>query len=165
MLASSQATLYELRRSFWNLDGPRPPTYRRGETRSSIYKNWFRFGSTFHYQKFRSKATQKSFIFLFVCFSSRAIQIEPDSALTTSACIAGIKRFVSRRGLPSIIYSDNGTNFIGARNELTTLQDLLSTRSDCPLTPHPASCGVELATISPTAPHFGGLWQAGVKSC
>ena len=68
-----------------------------------------------------SKATQKPHIVIFVCFSTEAIHIGLVPALITSAYIAGLIRFVSRRGLPSTIYSDNGTNFIGARNELTAL--------------------------------------------
>ena len=106
-----------------------------------------------------SKATQKACIFIFVCFSTKAIHIELVSALTTSACIAGLKRFVSRRGLLSTIYSDNGTNFIGARNELTALQELLNT--GCGLLA--ASRGVEWVTIPPRSPHFGGLWEAASK--
>ena len=68
-----------------------------------------------------SKATQKAYILIFVCFSTKAIHIGLVSALTTSAYIAGLKRFVSRRGLPCTIYSDNGTNFIAACNDLTAL--------------------------------------------
>ena len=30
----------------------------------------------------------------------------------------GVERFVSRRGTPAMIWSDNGTNFIGAEKEL-----------------------------------------------
>ena len=30
----------------------------------------------------------------------------------------GVERFVSRRGAPAIIWSDNGTNIIGAEKEL-----------------------------------------------
>ena len=188
--AGPQATLYELRRQFWILDGPRSvqrvirqcTTCRRFMAKAEVprmsdlptervtpsrpfTRTGLDFAGPVTVKSSMSKATQKAYIFLFVCFSTKAIHIELVSALTTSACIAGLKRFVSRRGLPSTIYSDNGTNFIGARNELTALQDLLSTGSDSSLTSYAASRGVEWVTIPPRAPHFGGLWEAAVKSC
>ena len=41
------------------------------------------------------------------------------SSQSTGALNATLKRFVSRRGKPSDIYSDHGSNFIGARHEFT----------------------------------------------
>ncbi len=41
--------------------------------------------------------------------------------LTTEAFLNCLKRFFSRRGLCRNIYSDNGSNFIGANNELKKL--------------------------------------------
>ena len=188
--AGPQATLYELRRQYWILDGPRGvqrmirqcttcrrfmekaeaprmvnlPTERITPSRP-FTRTGLDFAGPLLIKSPMSKATQKAYIFIFVCFSTKAIHIELVSALTTSACIAGLKRFVSRRGLPSTIYSDNGTNFIGAGNELTELQGLLNTGSDSSLTSYAASRGVEWVTIPPRSPHFGGLWEAAVKSC
>jgi hypothetical protein len=40
------------------------------------------------------------------------------SNLTSEAFIAALKRFIARRGLMDHLYSDNGTNFVGANSEL-----------------------------------------------
>ena len=50
--------------------------------------------------------------------TSRAIHIEVDPSLETSFCVMGVERFIARRGTPSTILSDNGTNFPGAQKEL-----------------------------------------------
>ncbi|XP_065367154.1 uncharacterized protein LOC135959932 [Calliphora vicina] len=57
--------------------------------------------------------------------------LEVVSDLSTDAFIAALKRMIGRRGLPTDIFCDNATNFVGANSK---------------------------------APHFGGLWEAAVKS-
>ena len=44
--------------------------------------------------------------------SVKAVHIELVSDMTTASFIAALKRFVSRRGIPDQIHSDNGSNFI-----------------------------------------------------
>ena len=61
----------------------------------------------------------KAYLALFVCLSTKAVHLEIVSDLTTEAFIATLKRFVSRRGLPKEIHTDDGTNFQGARNDLS----------------------------------------------
>ena len=56
--------------------------------------------------------------FLFNCLTTRALHVEIVTSLDTSSCVMGVERFVSRRGTPAIIWSENGTIFIGAENEL-----------------------------------------------
>ena len=57
----------------------------------------------------------------FVCLAVEAIHLELVKSLSTEAFITTLKRFIARRGRPKAIYSENGTNFIGAYKELRRL--------------------------------------------
>ena len=70
----------------------------------------------------------KAYICVFVSFSAKAVHLELVSDLTTDAIIASLRRFISRRGKPSTIWSDHGTNFIGAAREIKELVDFLEER-------------------------------------
>ena len=56
---------------------------------------------------------------LFTCMTTRAIHLELSNDLTSSAFINALKRFLARRGPVKFIYSDNGTNFVGAERILS----------------------------------------------
>lgn len=110
--------------------------------------------------RLRKSRTYKIYIAVFVCFSVKAVHLEVVSDLTTDAFLAAFDRFVARRGLPSDIYSDNGTNFVGADKKLQALINspegqvsIANSRSNCVWHFNP-----------PSAPHFGGLWEAAVRS-
>jgi len=113
----------------------------------------------------RSKVSIKGYLAIFVCFVTRAIHLEVVSDMSTSAFQAALQRFVARRGRPSHIHSDCGTNFVGASRELK--EWLALTRSNEFNNNVTADClkrGISWHFIPPGAPHFGGLWEAGVKS-
>jgi len=111
----------------------------------------------------RGQRTRIHYVALFVCLATKAIHImEVVEDYTTAGFLAAFRRFVSRRGLPAHMYSDNGTNFHGADHELRA--SLQAIRSDATLQANLANDGVQWHFIPPAAPHFGGLWEAGVKS-
>lgn len=111
----------------------------------------------------RNAAMAKGYISVFVCMATKAIHLELVHDLTTAAFIAALRRFTSRRGLCSDIYSDQGTNFKGASNELPRLLFKSQQESE-ELSRSLANDGIQWHFIPPHAPHFGGLWEAGVKS-
>ncbi|XP_071576355.1 uncharacterized protein [Temnothorax nylanderi] len=105
---------------------------------------------------------RKGYIVVFVCLATRAIHLELVSDLSTPAFVDAFSRFCSRRGLPSAMYSDNGTTFVGADAQLKrAYRDALNNPDFLNQT---ASDGISWHFIPPHAPHFGGLWEAGVKS-
>ena len=56
---------------------------------------------------------------LFTCMTTRAIHLELSYDSTSSAIINALRRFLARRGPVKCIYSDNGTNFVGAERILS----------------------------------------------
>ena len=108
---------------------------------------------------------KKIYIAVFVCLTTKAVHRELVSSLTKEDCIFALKRFAARRGTPKKILSDNGKNFIGARNELLQVRALLnSDKKEKSLVQFVNENGIEWVTIPPRSPHFGGLWEAAVKS-
>jgi Family of unknown function (DUF5641) len=72
---------------------------------------------------------------------------------------------VSRRGLCQNLYSDNGTNFVGASHELKAIHELLTnSQHQKAVMDACAAQQIQFHFIPPRAPHFGGLWEAAVKS-
>lgn len=68
------------------------------------------------YVKTNAKDFQKVWVCLFTCAVYRAVHFELISSLSTDAFLQGFRRFIGRRGRPSIVYCDNATNFTGASN-------------------------------------------------
>ena len=73
------------------------------------------FGSLFVKQ---GRSQVKRYGCLFTCLTMRAVHIEVVHRLEADSFICAYQRFVSRRGKPKEIHSDNGTNFTGAEREL-----------------------------------------------
>ncbi|CAA9994195.1 unnamed protein product, partial [Nesidiocoris tenuis] len=113
----------------------------------------------------RGGRSQKAYICLFVCMSTKAVHLELTSELSTPCFLAAFRRFLSRRGPCAAMYSDQGTNFVGARTCLREMHAFLS---------HPSYASAISDELShrqiawhfnpPAAPHFGGLWESNIKS-
>lgn len=115
------------------------------------------------YKHQRRGTLNKIYVCIFICFSTKAIHLEVLSDLTSEALIAALKRFFSRRGKSATLFSDNATNMVGAKSELKKLSKLVTTPDDT-FSAYLTSENVEWKFIPPKSPHFGGLWEAGVKS-
>ena len=54
----------------------------------------------------------------FICLASRGVHLETLNTMGTDSLINALRRFISRRGKVWQLRSDQGSNFMGARNEL-----------------------------------------------
>ncbi|XP_055611269.1 uncharacterized protein LOC129757912 [Uranotaenia lowii] len=111
----------------------------------------------------RGVKTTKGYIAVFVCMSTKAVHLEAASDLSTNTFISALKRFISRRGYPNEIWSDNGTNFLGTDRWLKELQAALETHNTQANRFLSNRC-IRWVFNPPSAPHRGGIWEAAVKS-
>lgn len=113
----------------------------------------------------RRPTVVKAYIAVFVSLSVKAVHLELVSNLSTEAFLACLRRFVSRRGKPSTIWSDHGTNFVGANRQLKDLYAFLRQHeTEQSIASFCGTEGIDWSFIPEKAPHFGGLWEAAVKS-
>lgn len=114
--------------------------------------------------KGRGHRSTKGYICLFICMATRAIHLEAVSDMTSEGFLAAFKRFVARRGHCANLWSDNGSNFVGAARELKELLVEESSGVAVEIADWLATNGTTWHRIPPYTPNFGGLWEAGIKS-
>ncbi len=103
----------------------------------------------------------KCYISIFVCMCTKAVHLDLCQSLSSEDFLATLRCFVARRGCPAHLYSDNGTNFSGAREEIRAIRKLSESETVINFT---ANQEMQWHHIPPRAPHFGGLWEAAVKA-
>ena len=111
----------------------------------------------------RGSKTSKAYLAVFICMASRAVHLELVTGYTSKDFIAAFRRFTSTRGQCSILVSDRGTNFVGADKILKELYIESSTHMQ-ELENLLVDEGTSWVFNPPGSPHFGGLWEAAVKS-
>lgn len=122
------------------------------------------YAGPFQLRTWRGRAVRmyKGYIVVFVCFSTSAVHLELTTDYTTQGFLAAFRRFIRRRGRCSTLTSDCGTNFIGT-DELRRLFHAAS-KETANLAHLLAANGTTWKFNPPAAPHFGGKWEAAVKS-
>ena len=118
---------------------------------------------TIRLSKGRGKVCTKAYLALFVCFSTRAVHLEAVSDLTSEAFIACLGRFISRRGVPNTIFSDNGRNFYAASKHLSEMYSMLNNEEHS-INKFMLENKISWKFSPAYSPHFGGIWEAGIKS-
>ena len=101
---------------------------------------------------------------LFTCLNSRAIHIEIANTMDLNSFLNAYRRFVCRRGPIRQLRSDNGSNFVGAKNELQKAiaemdkerikQELLKDNCDW----------IQFRMNPPYASHMGGVWERQIRT-
>lgn len=115
--------------------------------------------------KLRNRMLIKAYFCIFICLATKAVHVEIVTDLTTEGFLNSFKRFTSRRGLCKRICSDNAKNFVGADNYLKQIHELIENISkDQQCHNYFLEHHVEWDFIPARSPHFGGIWEAAVKS-
>lgn len=106
------------------------------------------------------RRNEKRWGILFKCLTTRAVHIDILTTVNTDSFLMAFRRFVSRRGKPSELLSDCGTNFKGGERELREAFTEM-----CPtLQEHLAKQQMKFSFNPPGAPHFGGVWEREIRS-
>ncbi|XP_072030174.1 uncharacterized protein [Amphiura filiformis] len=135
------------------------PAYRVKSDDPAFTVTGLDYFGPFHIKQ--GRVTRKRYGMLFTCMNSRAVHIEVAHTLDTSSCIDGIRRFIARRGPVKVIHSDNGTNLVGADNELQrALQELDQDQIQNFSTSHT----FEWRYNPPAASHHGGVWERQIRT-
>lgn len=104
---------------------------------------------------------KKAYIALFTCAVTRAVHIELVSDLTTDSFLLAFKRFIARRGICSVIYSDNAKTFKKAERNLKLLWTLMNKKEIQELF---ATNRITWKYIVERAAWWGGMWERSVRS-
>jgi hypothetical protein len=99
---------------------------------------------------------------VFTCLAIRAIHIEIAHDLSTDYFIQAISRFVSIRGPPKELFSDNGTNFHGAEAEVK--QMLLQNWNQTKMLDRLGKQVIQWYFSAPYASHTGGVWEKIIRT-
>ncbi|XP_036346881.1 uncharacterized protein LOC118756189 [Rhagoletis pomonella] len=114
--------------------------------------------------RLRGTSFYKGYIAIFICVATKAIHLEAVTGLTAEHFMWALDRFTGRRGLCRHLYSDNGTNFVGADNALKVAYSRLMSDVETVIAPKLATQSIQWHFNPPHSPNFGGLWEANVKS-
>lgn len=107
------------------------------------------------------RRVEKRYGALFTCLSTRAVHIELAHTLSTDSFILVFRSFINRRGAPRRIYSDCGTNFVGAEK---VLKNELRIVNFGEVAEKFISPDLEWKFNPPSAPHMGGVWERQIRS-
>ncbi|XP_047032656.1 uncharacterized protein LOC124639368 [Helicoverpa zea] len=108
----------------------------------------------------RGARLTKSYLCLFICMRYKCIHLEAVGGLSKDDFLMTLKRFIARRGKPAEIFSDNGRNFVAADKELGSFLKI----NNHLFSDFAAQEGIKFNFIPAYSPHFGGIWESGIKS-
>ncbi|XP_035715513.1 uncharacterized protein LOC110859590 [Folsomia candida] len=99
----------------------------------------------------------KCWMVLFTCAVYRCVHLELVTSLSTEDFLMALWRFISRRGRPTKIYSDNGTNFVGADNLFRSLNwEKIENQTQVHR--------IQWQFNPPSAAWWGGWWERLIRS-
>lgn len=105
--------------------------------------------------------SSKAYIALFTCAVTRAVHFELITSLATKAFLHAFRRFVARRGIPTLVYSDNALTFKRAAKDIQKLGRLLQQDE---VRSHMANKMITWKFIPERAAWWGGFWERLVRT-
>ena len=109
----------------------------------------------------RGRGSEKRYGVIFTCLESRAVHLEVAHSLDTSSFLNVLRRFISRRGQPQLIRSDNGTNLVGGNAEL---KKSIGEWNQNEIRNSLQQKNIEWIFHPPTASNFGGVWEREIRT-
>ena len=101
---------------------------------------------------------------LFTYLASRAIHVEAANSLDTSFLLNAYRRFIGRRGPVRHKRSDQGTNFVGCKNELREALSEMNQKF-IKLKLLKESCDwIDFRMNVPHANHMSGVWERQIRT-
>ena len=108
------------------------------------------------------RSTQKCWLLVFVCLTYKAVHLEVIYDVSGQSFLMAFQRFVARRGRPSTVMSDNGTNFVlGERMIAKTWESIYGDISADLQAKYPQ---IVWTFTPPFGPHFNGMYERMVRS-
>ena len=101
--------------------------------------------------------SSKNWICLLTCLNVRAIHLELISDMTTDKFLLCIRRFIARRGTPSLIISDNASNFKLGNSVISRIWKHVVRSVD--IQSYVADTGITWKFITEMAPWKGGFYE------
>ncbi|XP_063830265.1 uncharacterized protein LOC135079544 [Ostrinia nubilalis] len=139
----------------WKARPVPPPIGDLPDVRMAIYERPFSYVGLDYFGPLNvtiGRKHAKRWVALFTCMTVRAVHLEIVDNLSADSAIMALRRFISRRGCPSCIYSDNGTAFVGASKMLAEVYEFATTKR------------IQWKFIPPSAPFMGGCWERLVRN-
>lgn len=103
----------------------------------------------------------KRYVLLITCLNTRAVHLEVVASLDLSYFLITFASFTTRRGCPSFVYSDNGTQIVAGDKAIQQGIERLKGQN---IVGQMVKQKVEWHFSPTLAPHFGGVWERLVKS-
>ncbi len=109
----------------------------------------------------KGRSEHKRYGLLITCLCCRGIHIEMLEDMSTDSFINALRCFIALRGAVRHIRSDQGSNFIGAKNELrAALKELDHDKIQRFL----AGTQCEFVFNAPSSSHAGGVWERQIRT-
>ena len=109
----------------------------------------------------RGRSDVKRYGLLFTCLCSRGVHIEMVDDMSTDSFINALRCFIAIRGAVRRIRCDQGSNFVGARNEFqVAMKEMDAVKVEAYL----ADKQCEFVFNAPHSSHAGGVWERQIRS-